>query len=152
MVFVDRLTETIHFAPTRTEATAKDVAQLFMDHLIRLHGCPNDVVSNRDSGFVSRLWKTVTALFGSKVSMSSAFHCNVGGSLRPALGEDMARTKRQRHVWAIKAISHLTFMLVSSASEPQLTPCGSHMEMGCMPARANPVKHIALMIALRGTN
>ena len=74
MVFVDRLTKMVHFAPTRTEASAEDVAQLFMEHVVRLHGCPEDVVSDRDTRFASRFWKAVMALCGTKVSMSSAFH------------------------------------------------------------------------------
>ena len=53
MVFVDGLTKMVHFAPTRIEASTEDVAQLIMDHVIRLHGCPEDVVSERDTGFVS---------------------------------------------------------------------------------------------------
>ena len=55
------------FAPTRTEALAEDVAQLFMEHVIRLHGCPKDVVSNGDTRFASRFWKAVMTLCGTKV-------------------------------------------------------------------------------------
>ena len=64
MVFVDRLTKMVHFAPTRTEASAEDVAHLFMEHVIRLHGCPEDVVCDRDTRFASRFWKAIMALCG----------------------------------------------------------------------------------------
>ena len=54
LVFVDRLTKMVHFAPTRIDVSAKGVAQLFMEHVIRLHGYPKDVVFDRDIRFISR--------------------------------------------------------------------------------------------------
>jgi hypothetical protein len=74
LVFVDRLTKMVHFAPTRTDVSAEGVAQLFMEHVIRLHGCPKDVVSDRDARFTSRFWKAIMRLCGTRMSMSSAFH------------------------------------------------------------------------------
>src|SRR5947209_20605815 len=44
IVFVDTFSKIVHFAPTKTTATAPDTAQLFFDHVIQLHGeagrCP----------------------------------------------------------------------------------------------------------------
>ena len=54
LVFVDHLTKMVHFAATRTDVSAEGVAQLLMEHVIRLHGCLEDVVSDRDTRFASR--------------------------------------------------------------------------------------------------
>ena len=74
LVFVDRLTKMVHFAATRTDVSTEGVAQLFMEHVIRLHGCPQDVVSDWDTRFASRFWKAVMTCCGTHISMWSAFH------------------------------------------------------------------------------
>ncbi len=48
-VVVDRLTKMAHFIPTKTTATAEDTAELFRDNIFKLHGLPEDIVSDRDS-------------------------------------------------------------------------------------------------------
>lgn len=51
LVMVDRLTKMVHFAPTTVNATAKDTADLFVHNVVRLHGLPTSMVSDRDSRF-----------------------------------------------------------------------------------------------------
>ena len=74
LVFVDRLSKMVHFAPTRTDVSAKGVAQLFFEHVFRLHGLPKDIVSDMDAWLTSRFWKALMSLLGTRLSMSSAFH------------------------------------------------------------------------------
>ena len=45
-----------------------------MDHIVKLHGVPKTVVSNRDKIFTSLLWKELMQLFGVKFNMSTAYH------------------------------------------------------------------------------
>ena len=47
-VFVDRMSKMVHFAPCTKEVTAPDYAKLFVDHVFRLHGLPEVIVSDRD--------------------------------------------------------------------------------------------------------
>ena len=47
-VIMDRLTKMTHFIPTTTQATAKDLVQLHLKHVWRLHGVPR--VHNTDRG------------------------------------------------------------------------------------------------------
>ena len=56
-VVVDRLTKMAHFIPTKTTATAEDTAELFRDNIFKLHGLPEDIVSDRDSKFVGHFWE-----------------------------------------------------------------------------------------------
>jgi hypothetical protein len=53
-VFVDRLTKMVHFAPTFTDCSARDVARLFNDTVFKHHGLPSELISDRDPRFTSK--------------------------------------------------------------------------------------------------
>ena len=53
-VIVDRLIKSTHLLPTNMRYTLKKLAQLYMDEIVRLHGIPTSIISNRDPRFVSR--------------------------------------------------------------------------------------------------
>ena len=46
-VIVDRLPKAAHFRPVKTTYTAKEYAQLYMDHIVSLHGIPKTIISDR---------------------------------------------------------------------------------------------------------
>ncbi len=74
IVFVDRLTKMVHFAPCATTATAEDTARLFVRHVWRLHGVPRELVTDRDPRFTSAFAREVARLVGTKQCMSTAYH------------------------------------------------------------------------------
>jgi hypothetical protein len=53
-VVVDRLTKSAHFIPMKTTNSTSDLVPLYMKEVIRLHGVPKSIVSDRDSKFVSK--------------------------------------------------------------------------------------------------
>jgi hypothetical protein len=53
-VIVDRLTKTVHFIPVHTTYVAKKYAEIYMDQIVRLHGVPKTIDSDRGAQFVSR--------------------------------------------------------------------------------------------------
>ncbi|GJP57580.1 hypothetical protein CLOP_g20993, partial [Closterium sp. NIES-67] len=79
LVFVDRLTNMVHFVATTTDVSAERYAKLFVEHVFRLHGLPRVLVSDRDPRFTSRFWHKVTRTLGTKLKMSSAFHPQTDG-------------------------------------------------------------------------
>ncbi|KAL8443247.1 hypothetical protein Emed_006922 [Eimeria media] len=63
-----------HFVPTTTHATAADVASLLADRLVRYHGLPKVLISDRDPRFVAELWKLFCQRFDIHRALSSSWH------------------------------------------------------------------------------
>jgi hypothetical protein len=74
LVFVDRLTKMVHFVPCKKTLDSKGFCQLFMENIVRLHGWPKRVVSDRGSIFTSHFTSAVAELQGWFRRHSSAYH------------------------------------------------------------------------------
>ncbi|KAF0889041.1 hypothetical protein E2562_021097 [Oryza meyeriana var. granulata] len=69
---VDRFSKYCHFLPLAHPYTAESVAQAFFGDIVRLHGVPQSIVSDRDPVFTSAFWTELMRLTGTKLFMSSA--------------------------------------------------------------------------------
>ena len=78
-VVLDRLTKMAHFIPCTKDISALETAQLYVDHVYKLHGAPLEIISDRDTKFQSAFWQGLVALLGTKHKMSSAFHPQTDG-------------------------------------------------------------------------
>ena len=56
-VIVDRLTKSAHFLPVRLDYFMDRLVELYVSEIIKLHGIPLSIVSDRDPWFTSRFWK-----------------------------------------------------------------------------------------------
>ena len=84
VVFVDGLSKMVHVAPCSTKIPRKEAALLHLDHVYRLHGMPESIVSDRDPRFTSSFWWDVFELLGSKLHMSMANHPQTDGQTERA--------------------------------------------------------------------
>jgi len=77
-VVVDRLTKGRHFIATET-LEAEELADRMIDKVYSLHGCPDTVISDRGSQFVSTLWRELSKRLGVTLRPSSAYHPQTNG-------------------------------------------------------------------------
>jgi len=74
MVVVDQLSKYVHFAPLKAYYTSAQVVDLFMKIVVKLHGFPKSIVSDRDKVFMSQFCKQLFKLSGTSLAMSIAHH------------------------------------------------------------------------------
>jgi transposase InsO family protein len=79
LVVVDRLTKMAHFTPCSKSITAKETAQLILDGIVRLHGLPEEIVSDRGPQFASKFWRRLFEFLGVDIRLSSTFHPETDG-------------------------------------------------------------------------
>ncbi|TYK26028.1 pol protein [Cucumis melo var. makuwa] len=92
-VVVDRLTKSAHFVPGKSTYTASKWAQLYMYEIVKLHGVPVSIVSDRDARFTFKFWKGLQTDMGTRLNFSTTFHPQTDGQterLNQVL-EDMLR-------------------------------------------------------------
>ena len=73
-VVVDRLTKFVHFMLLSHPFTVAKVALEFMKGVLKLHGLPRTIVSDRDAAFTSAFWRELFKLQGIELAMSYAYH------------------------------------------------------------------------------
>jgi len=79
LVVIDRLTKMSHFIPCGKDLGARQFANLFMKEMVRLHGLPHDIITDRGTLFTSDLWKETTGKLGIERRLSTAFHPQTDG-------------------------------------------------------------------------
>jgi transposase InsO family protein len=84
LTVVDRFSKYCHFIPLAHPYSAESVAQAFFTEIVRLHGIPQSMVSDRDSVFTSTFWRELMRLTGPKLHMTSTFHPQSDGQTEAA--------------------------------------------------------------------
>lgn len=78
-MIVDRLTKSAHFLTVKTTYKACHLAWMFISEILRLHGVPTSIVSDRDPKFTSRFWREFQQAMGSKLCLSTFNHPQTDG-------------------------------------------------------------------------
>jgi len=78
-VIIDRLTKCAHFLLVKTTYTAEDYAKLYIKEIVRLHGVPISIISDRGAQFMANFWRSFQKGLGTQVNLSTAFHPQTDG-------------------------------------------------------------------------
>ncbi|GAU45527.1 hypothetical protein TSUD_400740 [Trifolium subterraneum] len=76
---VYRLTKSAHFIAIKIGTLVPKLAEIYVEQIIRLHGIPSSIVSDRDPKFTSRFWESLQEVLGTKLRLSSAYHPQTDG-------------------------------------------------------------------------
>lgn len=79
LTVVDRFSKAAHFIPLPKLPSAKETAQIMVDHVFKIHGLPLDIVSDRGPQFASQFWREFCRQIGASSSLSSGFHPQTNG-------------------------------------------------------------------------
>jgi hypothetical protein len=79
LTVVDRFSKYAHFIPLGHPYTAASVARAFFDGVVRLHGFPSSIVSDRDPVFTGHVWRDLFKCAGVSLRMSTTFHPQTDG-------------------------------------------------------------------------
>ena len=119
-VVVDRLTKSAHFILVRTDYSLDKLAELYISEIVRLHGIPISIISDRDLRFIVRFWGKLKEALGTRLNFSTTFHQQTYGQsdLVIQVLEDMLRScvidyegSWDRHIPLIEFVYNNSFQL-----------------------------------------
>ena len=64
LVIVDKMTKSAHFIPVKSTYRAKDYAKLYINEIVRSHGIPLSIISDRGDKFISNFWRSFKKSLG----------------------------------------------------------------------------------------
>jgi hypothetical protein len=73
-VIVDRLTKSAHFIPVSTVYGVRQYIEFYLSHIVRYHGIPKTIITDRGSIFAARFLEQLHDCLGTHVIHSSAYH------------------------------------------------------------------------------
>ena len=93
-VIVDRMTKSSRFLAVKTTYSAEDYAKPYLSKIVRLHGVPLSIISDRGPQFNPHFWKSFQKGLGTQVNLSTTFHPHTDGQAEHTIQtlEDMLRS------------------------------------------------------------
>ena len=92
-VIVDRMTKSAHFLSIWMNYSLDQLAQRYVDEIVRLHDVPTPIVLDRDPKFTSHFQGGVQKALGTRFDFSIAFHPQTNGQFERTIQtlEDLLR-------------------------------------------------------------
>ena len=71
---IDKLTKSAHFILVRMDYSLDKLVELYVSGIVRLHGVPLSIISDRDLRFTSQFWRKLQEALGTKLNFSTTFY------------------------------------------------------------------------------
>ena len=81
LVVCDCFSKMVHFIATTEKTSAEGLAKLFQDHIWKLHGLPESIISDRGVQFAAGMMKELNNLLGIQTKLSTAYHPQTDGQM-----------------------------------------------------------------------
>ena len=78
---VERFIKFAKFIPFKETYKAKDFTYLFLDHIVKNHGLPEELISNRDKLFTLKFWTSLIGRLKAKHRLSTVYHPKTNGQI-----------------------------------------------------------------------
>ncbi|RVW16021.1 Retrovirus-related Pol polyprotein from transposon 17.6 [Vitis vinifera] len=146
-VIVDRLTKSTHFLAMKTTDSMNSLAKLFIQEIVRLHGIPVSIVSDRDPKFTSQFLAEFTKGFGHPTEFSTTFHPQTDGQSERVIQilEDMLRAV----FWILEEIGQITYLwqslLITTVTNLVLAWHLKKHSMGDLLSLVHDVFHVSML-------
>ena len=82
MVVVDMFSKMTHFIPCKKTNDVTKVVVLFFREIVRLHGLPRIITSDKDTRFLGHFWGILWKNMGSKLLYNYAYHPQMDGETK----------------------------------------------------------------------
>jgi Reverse transcriptase (RNA-dependent DNA polymerase)/RNase H-like domain found in reverse transcriptase/Integrase zinc binding domain len=79
LVITDKFSKMAHYVPTKRKMSVTELIEVFMREVVRLHGFPANIVSDRDRLFTAAQWKRWIYYMRMRSKMSTAYHPQTDG-------------------------------------------------------------------------
>nr|KYP56944.1 Transposon Ty3-I Gag-Pol polyprotein [Cajanus cajan] len=89
-VVVDHFSTLAHLIPCHKVDDPSNIAKLFFQEVVRLHGLPKTIVSDRDVRFLIHFWKTLWSRLGTKLLFSTTMAKRIHEEWASAKGKPVA--------------------------------------------------------------
>ena len=76
------MTKETHFVPVKTTHKETNISNIFIKEVVRLHGMPKTIVSDRDPKFTSNFSKGLFKIFGTNLNLSTMYHPESNGKTK----------------------------------------------------------------------
>jgi hypothetical protein len=84
VVWVCKFTKLRHYVACKTAISAPQLAQLFLATVVRHHGMPERIISDRDPRFTAHFWRAFWMSLGTTLNMAAAYHPESDGQTENA--------------------------------------------------------------------